>query len=195
VQLPDVILLNGASSAGKSSLVLALQDRLPEPYVRFGIDDFVFERSPTRWYGALEGIRFEQRPDKLVDVLYGDEVMRLQRAFHRSVRACVDQGLKVLVDEVILRRDLLDDWIEALKGTDVFFVGVRCDPEELQLRENARRDRTRGTSLAQVDIVHAHGDYDLDLDSTAAGASALAAEVLAALAARQGESAFTRLAS
>jgi chloramphenicol 3-O phosphotransferase len=194
VNLPDVILLNGASSAGKSSLVLALQDRLPEAYVRFGIDDFVFDRSPSRWFGAAEGIRFEPRPDRLVDVIYGEAVMRLQRAFHRSVRACIDEGLKVVIDEVILRRDLLDDWIAALAGTDVFFVGVHCDPQELQLRENARRDRTRGTSLAQIDVVHAHGDYDLVLDSTATGASGLARQVFAALETRSGESAFSRLA-
>ena len=39
--LPQVILLNGVSSAGKSSLTAALQAELPEPYIRTGLDAFV----------------------------------------------------------------------------------------------------------------------------------------------------------
>ena len=191
--LPDVILLNGTSSAGKTSLTAALQDRLPAPYIRMGIDDFVFERAPTRWFGAEEGLRFAPRGDGLVDVVYGLEVLRLQRAFHRSVRACVAEGLRVVVDEVILTRDLLDDWVETLKGVDVFFVGVRCDPAELVLRENARRDRTRGTALAQVDKVHRYGPYDLEIDSTSTVTSALAGQLLAALPDRRRPTVFETL--
>lgn len=195
VTLPDVILLNGVSSAGKSSLTAALQDRLPAAYIRMGIDDFIFERSPVRWFGSEEGLRFVPRDDGLVDVVYGAETLRLHRAFHRSVRACVAEGLRVVVDEVILTRGILGDWVEALTGTDVFFVGVHCSAEELSFREAARRDRTRGTSLAQLDKVHAHGTYDLEIDSTAASTSALAGEVLAALHTRPALSAFDRLRS
>jgi chloramphenicol 3-O phosphotransferase len=159
-----------------------------------GIDEFIFERSPTRWFNAPEGIRFEPRGDGPVDVVYGEEVGRLQRAFHRSVRVCVAEGLRVVVDEVILNRELLEDWVATLAGLDVFFVGVRCDPAELTLRERARRDRTQGTALAQVERVHAHGIYDLDIDSTATPTSALAAQILAALETRGAPSAFERLA-
>jgi chloramphenicol 3-O phosphotransferase len=193
MRLPDVILLNGVSSAGKSSLTAALQDRLPAPYIRMGIDDFIFERSPVRWFGAEEGLRFMPRDDGLVDVVYGAETMRLHRAFHRSVRICVAEGLRVVVDEVILTRDLLDDWVEVLAGTDAYFVGVHCSAEELTFREAARRDRTRGTSLAQIEKVHAHGVYDLEIDSTAASTSALAGQVLAALETRAAPSAFEQL--
>lgn len=52
VKRPDVILLNGTSSAGKSQLVLALQVRVP--YVRFGIDDFIYERAPASWFDNPE---------------------------------------------------------------------------------------------------------------------------------------------
>jgi chloramphenicol 3-O phosphotransferase len=194
MRLPDMILLNGTSIAGKSSLQSALQDRLPAPYIRMGIDDFVFERSPVRWFGAEEGLRFERRNDGLVDVVYGAEVMRLQRAYHRSVRICVEQGLRVVVDEVILTRELLDDWVEVLSSLDVFFIGMRCDAEEIVLRENTRRDRTRGTALAQMDLVHAHGLYDLELDSTLLPTSALARQVLEALQRRVSPSAFEQLA-
>jgi chloramphenicol 3-O phosphotransferase len=193
VTLPDVILLNGASSAGKSSLTLALQAQAPEPYVRMGLDEFVFERSPTRWFGVEEGLRFLPRPDGLVDVAYGAEVRRLHRAFHRSARVCVEEGLRVVVDEVILTREMLDDWVTTLAGFDVFFVGVNCAAEELTLRESARRDRTRGTAVPQIERVHAHGVYDLEIDSTATPSSQLAAQILDAIESRESPSAFERL--
>ena len=37
-----IVLLNGTSSSGKTTLVRALQDRLPDPWLELGIDRFVF---------------------------------------------------------------------------------------------------------------------------------------------------------
>jgi chloramphenicol 3-O phosphotransferase len=37
-----LILLNGASSAGKSSILKELQNTLEEPYLNAGIDKFIF---------------------------------------------------------------------------------------------------------------------------------------------------------
>jgi chloramphenicol 3-O phosphotransferase len=186
-KLPDVILLNGASSAGKSSLTLALQVRLP--FVRMGIDDFVWERAPLSWYGAPEG--FIRVPGKVSE--YGDEALKLWRAYHRAVRVCVAEGLGVVVDDAILTRELMDDWVTALAGVDVFFVGVHCSAEELTLRASARRDRAPGDVLEGMKRVHAHATYDLEVDSTVTPSSALAAQIVAALETRSGPSAFERL--
>jgi chloramphenicol 3-O phosphotransferase len=189
-KLPDVILLNGTSSAGKSSLTLALQARLP--FVRMGIDDFIYERAPIGWYDAQEGLTRVPLNGAMVTA-YGAEALKLWRAYHRSVRVCVAEGLGVVVDDAILTRELLDDWLMALVGVDVFFVGVHCAPEELTLREIARRDRGAGVALASLERIHAHAIYDLEIDSTATPSSALAAQIIAALETRSGPSAFERL--
>ena len=49
-----IIFLNGASSAGKTSLGKALQDVLNEPYVLLGLDTF-FHTVPARWAGGPPG--------------------------------------------------------------------------------------------------------------------------------------------
>ena len=184
---PDVILLNGASSAGKSSLTLALQVRLP--FVRMGIDDFIWERAPLSWYGAPEG--FVRVPGKVSE--YGAEALKLWRAYHRAVRVCVAEGLGVVVDDAILTRELMDDWVTALAGVDVFFVGVHCSAEELTLRATARRDRDPAGVLEGMKRVHAHATYDLEVDSTVTPSSALAAQIIVALETRSGPSAFERM--
>lgn len=190
MKLPDVILLNGTSSAGKSSLTLALQERLP--FIRMGLDDFVYERAPASWFFPPEEF-FRKVRDERTDADYGANALKLWRAFHRAVRACVAEGLGVVVDDAILTRELLDDWVTALAGCDVFFVGVHCAPEELILRERARRDRRPGGAMVGIKRVHAHAIYDLEIDSTATPSSALAAQIVAALETRSGPSAFERL--
>ena len=97
------------------------------------------------------------------------------------------------MDDAILTRELLDDWVTALSGVDVFFVGVHCSAEELTLRAAARRDRDPGNVLAGMKRVHADAIYDLEVDSTATPSSALAAQIIAALETRSGPSAFERL--
>src|ERR1700761_2337371 len=104
MKLPDVILLNGAPSAGKSQLTLALQARLP--FVSMGIDDFVWQRVPASWYRAVERFLGGPRDDGKAIEHAGDPA-KLFRAFHRSVRACVAEGVGVVVDDAIVRRDLL----------------------------------------------------------------------------------------
>ena len=190
MKLPDVILLNGTSSAGKSSLTLALQAQLP--FIRMGIDDFVYERAPASWFFPPQEF-FRKVRDERTDADYGPNALKLWRAFHRAVRACVEEGLGVVVDDAILTRELLDDFVTALAGIDVFFVGVHCAPEELLLRERARRDRPPGGAMVGIERVHAHAVYDLEIDSTATSSSALAAQIIAALETRSGPSAFERL--
>jgi chloramphenicol 3-O phosphotransferase len=109
------------------------------------------------------------------------------------VRVCVAEGLGVVVDDAILTRELLDDWVTALAGVDVFFVGVHCAPEELTLRSRARRDRETAGAVAAMERVHADAIYDLEVDSTATPSSALAAQIIASAKTRTGPSAFERL--
>jgi len=194
MKLPDVILLNGATSVGKSQLTLALQARLP--FIRLGLDDFVYHCAPATWFGAPDGFFVPLPREDGVDIVdYGADALKIWRAFHRAVRVSVEQGLGVVVDDAILTRELLDDWLAALDGVDVFFVGVHCTVEELELRTLARRDRMHvvGGAAKGIKRVHAHAVYDLEIDSTATPNSVLAAQIIAAAETRSGPSAFERM--
>jgi chloramphenicol 3-O-phosphotransferase len=49
---PQLILVNGPSSAGKTTLCRALQDKIPHPYLVTGFDDFIFMAAPRYYRGA-----------------------------------------------------------------------------------------------------------------------------------------------
>src|SRR4029078_205562 len=49
---PDVFLINGPSSAGKTTLCRALQAAIAEPYLVAAFDDFIFMSAPRYYLGA-----------------------------------------------------------------------------------------------------------------------------------------------
>ena len=84
-KLPDIILLNGASSASRSSLTGMLRRgcRLSA----WASNDFIHERAPVAnlVHGAPEGL-FREPTEGGGSILgYGGEALKLWRAFHRSV--------------------------------------------------------------------------------------------------------------
>jgi chloramphenicol 3-O phosphotransferase len=191
--LPEVIFLNGNSSAGKSSIARELQALVPAPYMHFGIDHAI-RRAPLRLHGHPDGFQFVPMPGGEMPMRLGEDGARVLHAWRRMMRTAVAEGLRLILDEVIFEAGMLEDWVAALDGADVFFVGVRCDFAELQRRELARGDRGQGQALAGRDFIHSHGDYDLEVDTTATSATACAATIAAAAQARgPGPTAFERL--
>ena len=181
MRLPDVIFLNGSTSAGKTSIGRALQAKLPEPYLLFGIDH-VFPWLPPVWCETPDGYWFERRADGGMPIFIGEGFLQVAKGWHRMVRGGVDAGLRFVVDEALIDPRLLPDWQAVLGGLDVLWVGVRCELAELQRREKARGDRGIGQAQSQYQEVYAAAPYDLEVDTTATSAADCADAILAHLA-------------
>ncbi len=154
-----VIVLNGTSSSGKSSIARALRARLAEPWLTLGVDDLI-AAMPEWMMQRVAGIAFE--PDGRVVV--GDEVARLDRAWGEGVAAMARAGAPVIVDEALLSGGTGQArWRTVPAGIDTLWVGVHCDPAVLA--ERARGDRTVGMAADQATLVHAGVSYDLEVDT------------------------------
>jgi chloramphenicol 3-O phosphotransferase len=186
------VFLNGSTSSGKSSIARELQNKLPEPYLHFGVDD-VLQRAPLRWHGQPEGFLFTPLPDGRMPLQIGPTGHSLLRAWRRMLRTAVEEGQRLILDEVLLEPDMLADWLAVFAGRDVFFVGVHCALPELQRREIARGDRGVGQALSMHDIVHQHGLYDLEVDTTTTSPAVCAEAIVSAIASRARPTAFDRL--
>lgn len=148
-----IVLLNGASSSGKSSIARELLPILDEPYFHMGIDAFYGMRAKA---GA-----------SLADTAPADVVLhRAQAGFHRAVAGMASAGNHLVVDQVLSRPWRLPDLLTVLNGFDVTFVGVHCPPDELARRERDRGDREIGQAAAQLATVHGHGAYDVEFDTS-----------------------------
>lgn len=177
-----VFLLNGTTSAGKTSIAKALQARCPELVLHLGIDMFVAEVMPRAYLGGergAEGFRFvpiEGSEPSMVELVFGPAGEQVIAALHQTVALQASRGLHVVVDHTLMDRRWLAECVALWRGLPVLFVGVRCPWEvvEQRLRGGAERPAAAAelfTNVArwQYERVHAHGgSYDLELDTSQA---------------------------
>ncbi len=183
-----VVILNGVSRAGKSTLARAIQESVPGVWMHLGGDAHKACTPPNRQPGiGLRPGRNQVRPDveECVPVLYA--------ALHESIAVHARFGLDVVVDanfndSYTKHYGILEDCARRLAGLETLFVGVRCPVEVIW----ERRARTWGQVLGEVpqDVIdavelaqhatHAHRGYDLEVD-----ASLMSPESCAAVIARR----------
>ena len=197
---PDLILVNGPSSAGKTTLCRALQAAIPAPYLVTGFDDFIFMAAPRYYRGADTGRQAERDAftalgvemattsapgaPPAVEARFGPVFRRLIDSMAPAVRALVDGGNAVIFDHVLHDRAMHESFSRAAEGLDVFAVGVTCPLDILDARERARGDRVLGRARGLAAVVHTFRDYDVMVDTGALGTEACVALVLEALAGR-----------
>ena len=148
-----IIVINGTSSAGKSTLAAAVQQSAPElQFLHVQLDAFRAMEPPGYW----ESERKERGPLRLE---------ALCRAIHTTAAQFARCGEHVLLDHVLTPtacKYLLQD----LAGYEVLLVKVLCSIEVLERREAERRDRPLGLAKSQLETVHAGCSYDFELDTT-----------------------------
>ena len=169
-----VIILNGVSSAGKSSIARALQVRLPEPWLAFSVDDLI-AAMPAAMLKADGGFGIAAGGA----VTVGERFIALNIAWEQGIAAMARAGAPVIIDDVFLRgRVNQDRWRAALDGLAALWVGVHCDPAVLAERERARGDRVVGMAADQLPFVHAGVTYDLEVDTSNRSPDACAALII-----------------
>ncbi|MBV9787199.1 MAG: AAA family ATPase [Chloroflexi bacterium] len=197
VQAGNVVLIVGTSSAGKSSVIAELQDLLSDHYLALGIDSF-FQMVAPRWGGGMggplstDGFRYVTADDDqgpCVRIAYGAVGERILRGMHRAVAALAACGNHVLVDEMLLDRAVLGDWVVALHDLPVCVVRLRAALCVLEQREHGRRNPP---GLARGHLADNLIDgYDLDLDTSAQSPRELAQTIITYL---EADAAWTELA-
>jgi chloramphenicol 3-O phosphotransferase len=164
-----IVLLNGASCSGKTSIARALQEVMEEPWLHVGLDHFE----------AMQ----PHKEGKRVHCFYGQGISQpdLVPVLHQAVAAFSRMGAHVVNEHIFLERRWLEDAIERYRDLPVLFVGVLCPLDALEQRE---RERYRGVQVGQsarqhaaLAALHDAGLYDVAFDTTATTPQACAAEI------------------
>jgi chloramphenicol 3-O phosphotransferase len=178
----NVIVLNGGSSSGKSSIARRLQDLLDQPWVILGVDDLLGALAPGLVGDApapadsVPLVRYDVDGTVLVDAAWEP----VEWAWYTGVAAMARAGLGVIIEEVLLDGGPAQKRLAAaLDGLDVLWVGVHCDPAVATGREAARADRLTGVAVSQAARVHEGVRYDVVVDTTADSIETCARAVLA----------------
>ena len=164
----QVVLLNGASSSGKSTIARQLLMDFETPWFRMGVDMF----------GAM---RAERRTHELTPAGIREVLHRTRAGFHRAVAGMAEAGNNIVMDHVLSEPWRLGDLLAVMVDVDVVFVGVHCSVADLNAREARRGDRKVGIAAGQVANVHTHGLYDIEVNTSVATVEDCSAHIRAYL--------------
>lgn len=174
----QIIILNGAPRAGKSSIAAAIQETFDGPWMNLGTDTFVLAVTPPRLRPGV-GLRpggERQDLEPLVPIFFA--------AMYESIAAHSRLGLNVVVDVAhhdayAVPRAILADSARRLAGLPAWFVGVRCPIEVIMQRRNAGQPGRETTYVAGTSEdplpepvrrwqreVHIPGVYDFEVDTS-----------------------------
>jgi chloramphenicol 3-O phosphotransferase len=157
------IILNGASSVGKTSIAMALQRLSAIPMLHASLDTFT---DMFHWPAI------------------GDEVVRGEchrigvANFHATLPILASSRFPIVIDHVFEQHAWFEACRDALKANQAYFVGVHCPIAVLEQREKARGDRKIGLCRCQFERVHEGKPYALDVDSSKQSPDECAAAIL-----------------
>jgi chloramphenicol 3-O phosphotransferase len=183
----QIIILNGASSAGKSSLAKCMQAQLKEPYLHMGIDTFwltmpehelnLLTVSPE--FYTWEEQTIDDRP--FLRIIPGPILDRMMIARYQAIVAYLKAGFNVIADDVTWSKLWLTEALKTLKNYRCYFVGLYCDDRVLSHREILRGDRFPGWGRGSQKWVHEYLKYDIVIDSSVHDSETLARRVVASV--------------
>lgn len=155
-----IIVINGTSSSGKTSIVRALQERLEPPYLDMGVDCFIF-MLPKRYLDRPLWDDVLGKADRA-----GDTGHALFSGMHHAIAAAARAGLNILVDHVLVEKQWVEECARLFCDLPAYLIGIQCPLDVLEERERSRRDRTLGQARLQFPLIHKYAIYDLEVDTS-----------------------------
>ncbi len=193
----NIIILNGTSSSGKSSILRALQEIMDEPYLDAGIDKFLwmlprrYINEPAYWQRVYQ---YEwPQPDQLM-IRAAPLGHQLMDGMHQAIAALAQAGNHVVADHVLAEPAWVRQCAALFSNLPAWLVHITCPLAVLEERERARRDRTLGQARAQFHLVHAHAICDLEIDTAQHDVNACAKIIKQHMLAGPPPTAFAKLA-
>lgn len=183
-----VIILNGPSVAGKSSIQKAIQDRMKTPYMAMGIDSILVAMMPQRYFLGQEEDRKEvlwgefsedETGHPLFHLFFGPKGRQVIYGMHDAIAAFAKNGNHVIVDHIQYEKEWMPHLVKTLEGIETYFVGVQLPLEVLESREEKRATSPKGHARSHYATVHEGVNYDLYVDSSKHSAEECAAQIVA----------------
>lgn len=172
-----VIILNGPSAAGKSSLQKEFQHiMMPRLWIKLGIDNLFDKPMPDitlenlAFWESSNPIRWIQttkdKDEQPVITLYtGEEGEKVAYGMNSAIADYAKAGCNVIVDYVAYKKEWIDDLQKKLNGIKTYWVKISIPLAILEEREAARNTSPKGHARSHYDYVHWDIPYDLELHS------------------------------
>jgi chloramphenicol 3-O phosphotransferase len=179
-----VIILNGPSCVGKSSIQKVFQKQATQTYLRVGIDNFfdalieepdLSEFETTKKFDQyssqgeyIRGIESttDRTGHKVVTLKIGPAGDRIISGMHKAIAAYAKAGNNVIVDYIQYKNIWAQDLKTSLKECKVIYVKVNAPLDVIEERELARSTSPAGHARSHYDTVHEGMVYDIEVDTS-----------------------------
>ncbi|MBA3954226.1 hypothetical protein H0X48_02825 [Candidatus Dependentiae bacterium] len=172
-----VIILNGPSAAGKTSIQKEFQYlMMPNLWVKLGIDSLFDGPMPTI---TIENLTFWQKENPIrwvetskdkddntvISLHIGEQGEKAAQGMNSAIAAYAKTGCNVIVDYIAYKKEWLDDLRSKLSGIKTHWVKIEIPLATLEEREVARGTSPKGHARSHYDTVHWDILYDFAISS------------------------------
>ncbi len=168
--MATIVVLNGTSSSGKTTLARAFQELAGTVFLNFSIDSILYALPQSALHALTAGNGIPNLPYPELDA-----------AYYACVRELAALGRDLVTDNAIVTRAQAERMLDAVAGHRVLLVSVSCPAEVLEQRERARGDRRAGMAVRQAATIDQWLEYDLRIDTSVESVSAAAERIHEAL--------------
>ena len=160
-----IILLNGPSSSGKSTLAGELRNMLKEQlyldYEVISIDDHMHISED--------------------ETIYEDDVWEISGEMCDAVRKALRTADGAIVDHVITSERIYEQFLQLQGTAPVLKVRVTCPLSILLVREERRGNRAHGSARDSYDYLYPKEGYDVTVDTSVMSPQDCAAAVISSM--------------
>ncbi|TCZ73220.1 chemotaxis protein [Paenibacillus albiflavus] len=156
-----IVLLNGTSSSGKTSISNELVNQKEILFHHLSIDDFFNN------YNEFINNKFPDEPIREVDAQVVAQILddSIISVYYSTIKLLSEMGFNVIVDTVIDNDKRFNEFLDQFFDQPTLFIGVICSKEELIRREQTRGDRKIGLAASQFSKVYCFEEYDLEVNT------------------------------
>ena len=157
-----IVLLNGTSSSGKTSISIELINQKEILFHHLSIDDFFMN------FNEFIDKKFPDfKPTREVDNQVVAQIIfdPINSMYYSTIKLFSEMGLNVIADTVIDNDKRFNECLDVFFDQPTLFIGVMCSREELMRRERIRGDRQIGLANSQFDKVYCFNEYDLEVNT------------------------------
>lgn len=181
--MPNIIMLMGVSSSGKTSIAKEIQHQASDNYLIVGFDHVVESLDKKYWPGGShekEGFYYEQiktNDGEFPELRHGAVGDEFLREMMRDIIALANSGNNLIVD-FVMSDDEKNMLIDQCKDSTIVQIGIKPPLAEVIKREMARGDRKVGIAEAAYEAFYKGKIFDILIDSKELSPSMAAAQIL-----------------